>query len=130
MRKWVKIAFGTIGLVLLLTIAAIQSGQFMWGEQIHFVGPIDTAKIQISNFMDALALFRKKLGRYPSTEEGLKILVDMPERRKPLMRSISLDPWGNEYVYIHPGDHNPGSFDISSKGADGVLGTEDDINNW
>jgi len=129
MRKWVKIVFGTIGLVLLLTIAAIQSGQLWWGAQINFART-DTGKVQISNFMDALTLFHEKLERYPSTEEGLKILVDVPERRKPLMRSISLDPWGNEYVYIHPGDHNHENFDISSKGPDGVLGTEDDINNW
>jgi general secretion pathway protein G len=31
-----------------------------------------------------------------------------------------LDPWGNEYVYVHPGLH--GVFDIVSYGADGQEG--------
>jgi len=45
---------------------------------------------------------------------------------------VMKDPWGNDYVYISPGEH--GDFDIISNGKDGVPGGEgeddQDINNW
>jgi general secretion pathway protein G len=132
MSRWVKIGFGAIGIGLLLTIGIavlVIIGTQLYGMLWHHSGSgrISYAKVQISNFDEALAIFHNKLGRYPSSEEGLEILANMPERRKPLMPSISVDPWGNDYVYMHPGKYNQWSFDISSKGPDGLLGTEDDI---
>ena len=44
--------------------------------------------------------------------------------------AIPKDPWGNEYVYVCPGKHNPSSYDVSSAGPDGQMGTDDDICNW
>ena len=41
------------------------------------------------------------------------------------------DPWGNDYIYVCPGEY--GDFDLSSYGADGQPGGEGenaDINNW
>lgn len=46
-------------------------------------------------------------------------------------REIPKDPWGNDFVYVIPGNH--GAFDLTSFGADGKPGGEDfdkDINNW
>ena len=43
---------------------------------------------------------------------------------------IPSDPWGNPYIYLCPGKHNPSSYDIISLGPDGREGTEDDITNW
>jgi len=40
------------------------------------------------------------------------------------------DPWGNTLIYAKPGSHNTNSFDLHSKGPDGVDGNSDDINNW
>jgi prepilin-type N-terminal cleavage/methylation domain-containing protein len=40
------------------------------------------------------------------------------------------DPWGNALIYAKPGTHNTNSFDLHSKGPDGVDGNSDDINNW
>ena len=45
--------------------------------------------------------------------------------------SVPKDPWGNDYVYVSPGEH--GDFDLSSYGADGQPdgeGENADINNW
>jgi general secretion pathway protein G len=33
-----------------------------------------------------------------------------------------LDPWGNPYVLVNPGEANPGDFDVVSFGADGQRG--------
>ena len=38
------------------------------------------------------------------------------------------DPWGRPYVYRSPGTH--GDYDLSSLGADGTEGNEDDICSW
>ena len=45
-----------------------------------------------------------------------------------------IDVWGNPLVYISPGSHNSGSYDLYSTGPDGTSTTTgsdiDDINNW
>jgi general secretion pathway protein G len=43
------------------------------------------------------------------------------------------DPWGNPYLYAHPGELNPRGYDLTSRGADGHPGGEGedpDITNW
>jgi len=86
----------------------------------------------------ALKMYRLHTGAYPTTEQGLKALVERPEgvnnwRREGgyLEKKITRDGWGNDYVYLCPGEH--GSFDIVSYGADGSPGGEGygrDINSW
>ncbi len=45
-----------------------------------------------------------------------------------------LDPWGNGFVFVEPGNHNTNSFDLYSFGRDGKSTSNgndpDDINNW
>jgi general secretion pathway protein G len=129
MSRLVELGFGAFGIGLLLIVGiSLMFVIFahLWTTRVCEIKG-DTAIFQISVFDEALTIFHRNLGRYPSTEEGLEILVNMPERRKPLMPSIPEDPWGNDYVYVYPGKHNQGSFDVFSKGPDGLLGTEDDI---
>lgn len=72
----------------------------------------------------------------PTTEQGLQALVTMPQSDpKPskwykMMEKMPKDPWGREYVYVCPGKHNTGGYDLSTKGKDGIEGTDDDHNNW
>jgi general secretion pathway protein G len=40
------------------------------------------------------------------------------------------DPWGRQYQYRYPGQHNKDRPDIWSMGKDGQDGTADDIGNW
>ena len=73
----------------------------------------------------ALNLYRLDNFRYPSTDDGLQILVPKYLDRMPE------DPWGNEYLYLSPGEH--GEYDVYSLGADGTEGGEGvdkDIGNW
>jgi general secretion pathway protein G len=84
----------------------------------------------------ALTMFESDMGKYPTTEQGLEVLVTMPNQastwRGPYIRQAKhfADPWGNEYQYQCPGQHNSTSYDLASAGPDGQLGTEDDITNF
>ena len=73
---------------------------------------------QIADQMDA---FRAMRGRYPSTEEGVQILIS--EKFLKANKDGTLkDPWEREYVYLYPGQAHPDSFDVKTYGADGQPG--------
>ncbi len=106
-----------------------------------FFGKVGTAKLkatqaQIEMFGTALDTFRLDVGRYPTTEEGLKALREKSagiERWEGpyLPKEIPSDPWGKPYVYKSPGDH--GDYDIVSYGLDGVeggAGENQDVVSW
>jgi general secretion pathway protein G len=84
----------------------------------------------------ALTMFESDVGMYPTTEQGLEALAAKPDQastwRGPYIRQAKQfrDPWGNKYQYQCPGQHNTTSYDLSSGGPDGQLGTEDDITNF
>jgi len=97
------------------------------------------AQIDISNIQNALEQYQLDLFKYPTTEQGLRALMQVPpsEPRKDqyrpggYLRGLPTDPWGNSYQYRFPGER--GVVDIYSFGADGELGGEDlnaDIGNW
>lgn len=96
-----------------------------------------TAKVQIQSLTTALELYKVDTGRYPTTTEGLKALVESPPSATswngPYLtkKDVPIDPWGRPYAYRSPGQHGP--FDIASLGADnqpGGTGENEDINNW
>ena len=84
-----------------------------------------------------LMMYQARNGFYPSTEQGLKALVEMPTT-EPRPRNwaklddiVPRDPWDMEYVYRFPGKHNPKEYDIFSAGPDRNPETEEDnIGNW
>ena len=44
-----------------------------------------------------------------------------------------MDPWGNPYVFVSPGEANPNGYDLMTLGADGQPGGEGedmDIRAW
>jgi len=97
---------------------------------------IKTARAQIELLGTALDSYRLDNGKYPTTEQGLTILRNRPINQSTwdgpyLPKDIPLDPWGGQYSYKSPGDHN--EYDLSSFGADGKVGGEGenaDINSW
>jgi general secretion pathway protein G len=102
---------------------------------------IADAKVQIRQLESALKLYKLDNGVYPSTEQGLKALVEKPAsgqipknyRAEGYLESkgIPQDPWKNDYIYISPGEH--GDYDLCSYGADGAKGGEGinaDICSW
>ncbi len=90
----------------------------------------ETALNQIREISKALELYQMSYRGYPSTAEGLGVLVAPKGNEKPILPSMPTDPWGHEFVYIFPGTHNAGGFDLFSNGEDGVGGSADDIGNW
>ncbi len=96
------------------------------------------ARIDIEALETALKLYRLDTGTYPTTEQGLEALVEQPEGVRNWREGgyvdrgrILKDPWGNDYVYISPGNH--GDFDILSYGANGQPGGEGvnaEIRSW
>ncbi len=98
-----------------------------------------SAATQIRSFEEALSMFKLENGFYPSTEQGLRALVEKPTsgriparfKEGGYIKKIPLDPWGQEYRYLSPGAH--GDFDLFSYGPDGESGGEGenaDIANW
>lgn len=89
------------------------------------------AKTQIRSFQSALGLFKADTGRYPTTSEGLRALVSDPGVRgwNPggylEQQSVPLDPWGNQYVYLSPGQEGR-DYDLISYGRDGEPGGQGD----
>jgi general secretion pathway protein G len=82
----------------------------------------DTARIQLAALEQALDLYRLDVGRYPSTEEGLTVLVRQPSGTNgwngPYIdgQAVPADPWGHPYVYRMPGSDGP--YDLYTLGAD------------
>lgn len=96
-----------------------------------------SAKLQIEEYSAALDLYRLEVGRYPSSQEGLKALIEKPSSARnwngPYLRKkvIRQDPWGHDYLYRQPGEH--GDFDLYSLGADnknGGEGEDQDVGSW
>lgn len=85
-------------------------------------------KADIQTISTQLMIYQATNGHAPSTEEGLKVLLE--KRPRQLMKEIPTDPYGEKYEYVYPGRHNPDNYDLFSKGKDKVSGTDDDIGNW
>jgi general secretion pathway protein G len=98
------------------------------------------AVADIQSVADAVDQFYLHSSRYPTTEEGLKALRvkpnsdDLPNWDGPyIKKDVPKDPWGHDYVYTCPGEHNTDSYDLYSLGRDGKqggTGSDADITNW
>jgi general secretion pathway protein G len=100
---------------------------------------VTAARTDISSLMQALKLYKLDNQRYPTTEQGLKSLVEKPTsgpqangwKTGGYVDKLPNDPWGNPYQYLYPGVK--GEVDIFSLGADGQPGGVDadaDVGSW
>jgi general secretion pathway protein G len=91
------------------------------------------AKIQIQTLRGAIDGLRLDIGRYPSTQEGLAMLVTKPtdpllaaKWRGPYLEAeLPIDPWDKPYQYAL-GGQNSQAFALYSYGLDGKRGGEGD----
>ncbi len=106
------------------------------------------AKVQIRNIEGALQLYKLDNGVYPTSEQGLKALVEKPSvgvipkkwKIGGYIDKLPEDPWGNPYKYQSPAPIQQGQYgqikadyEIMSLGTDGEAGGEGvnaDIANW
>ena len=108
--------FTLIEIIVVITIMAIMAALIVP----RVVGRTDDARIaaarqDIATLTNALKLYRLDNGRYPTTEQGLRALVEKPTvdpiptnwkaggyLDSPTVRK---DPWSNDYQYLNPGLH-------------------------
>lgn len=108
----------------------------------RLVGRSESAKLTAAeadikgNIGLALRLYEVDNGRYPSTAQGLRALIEKPSTppvpknwKGAYLEEEPKDPWGASYQYAFPGKHPPKDYDLSSYGPDGVE-SDDDIANW
>ena len=92
---------------------------------------VEALRIRASVLVRALSraaeMYRIDNGSYPTSEEGLGVLVSAPTNgtasaRNPqrgyIKASELIDPWGGALSYQAPGRVNPSSFDLCSLGPD------------
>jgi len=131
-----KIRFSQSGytlfeIMLVLGIIAVLVGSAIY----MLVGNIDVAKEQrVDSDVEAISMqlrtYEMLNYRMPTTEQGLKALVSQPtteprpRRWKQLMKTVPVDPWGNEYGYRIPGKGGA-TFEIYSLGPDGKESDDD-----
>lgn len=95
---------------------------------------VETTKIQMKAVKDALEQYKLDNGIYPTTEQGVKALVEkpvtppIPPRWRQYLDKMPQDAWGRDFLYLSPGINRP--FELRSMGADGKEDTEDDIDVW
>jgi general secretion pathway protein G len=85
----------------------------------------DRAKTDVQRIAsDGVEAYKVMRGRYPSTEEGLRLLIDERFLKANSPDGKLKDPWDREYIYLYPGQAHPDAFDVKSYGADGQPGGE------
>jgi general secretion pathway protein G len=129
--------FTLLELLVVMVIIGLLAG-FVAPRYFAQVGKsqVKVARAQIDALDKALDEFRLDLGRYPTSEEGLAVLVAPPGNEVNwggpyLKKGVPMDPWGHPYVYQQPGSH--GDFDLFSYGKDGRAGgtgEDADLTNW
>ncbi len=84
---------------------------------------VDRAKADVQRIAsEGVEAFKVMRGRFPTTDEGLDLLVKEKFLKANSKDGKLLDPWNRPYVYLYPGQDHPDSFDVKSYGADGQPG--------
>lgn len=78
---------------------------------------IELAWVTLRSFEIPLMEYNVDNDTYPTTAQGLKILLE-----KGYIKKIRLDPWGFPINYRYPGKTNPKTYEIWTNGADGMPG--------
>jgi general secretion pathway protein G len=133
-------AFTLLELMIVLVILVLlfaMVGPRLLGSQKK--ADIKAAKAQIGNLEAALELYAVDMRTFPSSEDGLKALLEPPSDERAAVKwdgpylddVLPLDPWDNPYEYEYPPTNNTRDFpDIWSLGPDGEADSDDDIGNW
>jgi general secretion pathway protein G len=129
-RPGVSRGFTLLELLVVMVIIGLLAG-YVGPKLFAQIGKSETkvTRAQIDALQKALDQYRIDIGRYPSTEQGLAVLVqkpvDEPRWTGPyLAKAVPNDPWGRPYVYSMPGQH--GEYDLVSFGRDGLPGGDGD----
>jgi general secretion pathway protein G len=131
-KKNMKKAFSIVELMVVVIILGLLASVVVP----NLIGKSDDAKkqlvkVQMGQLRESLKLFRLDMGRYPTTQEGMALLVKKPTDSDEYENysssgylggdKIPKDPWNYPYIYISTGN----TIDLISLGADGKEGGTD-----
>ena len=121
--------------IILVTLASVATPVYLNYVRKANVG---TATTQLKLLQEALTGYKLDVGSYPDASNGLQALVENVEQNPkwdgPYLQPavVPKDPWGNDYIYTIPGEHNK-DYDLVCYGADGQpggTGENADITNY
>jgi general secretion pathway protein G len=132
LRYTARAAFTLMEIMLVVMIIALLAGLAIYNLGDSFgQAQVTAAGADMRTYKVALLGYRGATGNYPTTAQGLGVLVTKPDGaanwRGPYMEALKKDPWGKDYIYVYPGQKNPNSYDLYSAGKDGQPGTADDV---
>ena len=131
--------FSLIEIIVVITIIGVIVG---WAAT-NIFGKADAAQAKIAKskivaLSGPLDIYKLDTGKYPSTQEGLKALLQapsgVPNWNGPYVKNEAelKDPWRNDLIYRSPGSENR-PYEIISLGGDGQEGGEGvnkDLKSW
>ncbi len=119
--------------IVLGIIAMILGGAIFSMNKIGDAAKVSQVEADFKIIETGLMSYKLLAGSYPTTQQGLKALVDkpsstpVPRRWSQNSKQVPLDPWKHEYGYRFPGKKNATEVEIFSMGADGIANTQDDL---
>ena len=98
---------------------------------INFIGKAEQARIDLTvtrmqTLQSELQQYNFRHGSFPTTDEGLNVLVNAAGVQEGLL----LDAWERPLAYYAPTGDAARPYDLISDGPDGEPNTEDDIDVW
>ena len=127
-RSLKRNGFTLTELLVVIAIIGLLSGVATVGMRAYLASSaVRIARIEVVEIVDALENYNSIKSRYPTVEEGIRILGESTsEFPGGLLKGNLNDPWKNPYEYVIPGTGGE-PFDVICSGPDGRIGTEDDI---
>lgn len=131
--------FSLMEIIVVITIIGVIVGWAatnIFGKQDQAQARI--AKSKIVALSGPLDVYKLDTGKYPTTQEGLKALLQapsgVPNWNGPYVKNDAelKDPWRNDLIYRSPGSENR-PYEIISLGSDGQEGGEGankDLKSW
>lgn len=125
-RKTYRSAFTLLEIMLvLLIIGALAAATAVSLSGASQRARKDATVTGMRTIRNVLIEYNNRTGDYPSTGEGLEVLV----QEDYLENSALTDAWKNEYLYFSPTEGDR-PYDLISAGPDGEPNTADDISLW
>ncbi|HEY4172736.1 MAG TPA: type II secretion system major pseudopilin GspG [Rhodopila sp.] len=91
------------------------------------------AKQSIERIGSILDLYKLDAGSYPTTDQGLRALVERPTDAAnwngPYVKgNAPIDPWNHPYIYRNPSTRTSHDYDLCSEGPSGTGGDQEICN--
>ena len=116
--------FSLVELIVVMVILGMLAGLVAVRTRGYLISSKqNAAKAEIANIGKAVETFYADQNRYPTTDEGIDILLVATDSWPDgFLNKKPLDPWKNPYEYVSPGSSEP--YEIICLGADGREGGE------